>query len=153
MERVDRASRRIAAPAQTVYDAVVDRRALESWLPPEGMTGRIEQWDPGPGGGFRMVLTYLDPTDAPGKSSAGTDRVSVGFGTLDPPTCVTHLATFDSDDPAYSGTMTMTWNFAADGRGTEVTVTATGVPTGIDQAAHQAGMASSLENLANYLEG
>lgn len=150
--RIDRASRMIAAPRETVYDALVDRRALEAWLPPEGMSGRIERWDPRPDGGFRMVLTYLDPTDAPGKSSDATDVVDVGFADLVPPERVVQLAVFEADDQALAGTMTMTWSLAPTSAGTEVTVIATDVPVGIDQAAHEEGIASSLANLATYVE-
>lgn len=152
MHRTDRASRVIAAPPATVYDALLDREAVEAWLPPEGMRGRIERWDPRSGGGFRMVLTYLDPVDAPGKASDATDVVEVGFAELVPPERVVQRAVFEAEDPAYAGTMTMTWQLAAAGAGTEVTVTATDVPPGIDQADHEAGIASSLTNLARYLE-
>ncbi|MEV0157015.1 SRPBCC family protein [Micromonospora sp. NPDC050686] len=152
MERTDRASRSIAAPPATVYDALLDRESLQAWLPPEGMRGRIERWDPRPGGGFRMVLTYLDAPDSPGKTSDATDVVDVAFADLVPAERVVQRAVFDSDDPSYAGTMTMTWQLAAAGAGTEVTVTATGVPPGIDQADHEAGIASSLANLASYVE-
>ena len=82
-----------------------------------------------------------------------TDVVDVGFADLVPPERVVQLAVFEADDPSYAGTMTMTWHLAAAGDGTEVTVTATDVPLGIDQAAHEAGIASSLDNLASYVEG
>lgn len=175
MERTDRAGRVIAAPPATVYHALLDREALETWLPPDGMRGRIERWDPRPGGGFRMVLTYLDPADSPGKSSDATDVVEVAFADLVPSERVVQRAVFDAEDPLYAGTMTMTWtlvpvpasgghggggegggNRGGGGRGgaaTEVTVTATGVPPGIDQAVHEAGIASSLANLASHVEG
>ncbi|MEU1811261.1 SRPBCC family protein [Micromonospora sp. WMMD1076] len=152
MSRIDRAGRTIAAPPTTVYDALVDRAALEAWLPPDGMRGRIEHWDPRPGGGFRMVLTYLDPAGSPGKTSDATDVVDVGFAELVPALRVVQTAVFQADDPAYAGTMTMTWHLAAAGDGTAVTVTATGVPPGIDQAVHEEGIASSLAHLAAYLE-
>ncbi|MGW1996825.1 SRPBCC family protein [Embleya sp. NPDC001921] len=169
MDRIDRASRVIAASPATVYDALLDRESLEAWLPPEGMRGRIERWDPRPGGGFRMVLTYLDPTDSPGKTSDATDVVDVEFGELVPAERVVQRAVFEADDPSYAGTMTMTWHLAADAGGdggggsgsdgdgdgdaTRVTVTAKDVPPGIDQAAHEVGIASSLANLAAYVEG
>ncbi|MFI7249584.1 SRPBCC family protein [Micromonospora chalcea] len=153
MSRVDRGNRTIgAAPPAAVYGALVDRAALEAWLPPDGMRGRIERGDPRPGGGFRMVLTYLDPAGNPGKTSDATDVVDVGFAELVPARRVTQTAVFQADDPAYAGTMTMTWQLTAAGDGTEVTVTATGVPPGIDQAAHEEGIASSLAHLAAYLE-
>ncbi|WP_252124620.1 SRPBCC domain-containing protein [Streptomyces sp. MBT84] len=65
MNRIDRASRLISASPAAVYDALLDRESLEVWLPPEGMRGHVERWDPRPGGGFRMVLTYLDPAESP----------------------------------------------------------------------------------------
>ncbi|MFI7241628.1 SRPBCC family protein [Streptomyces qinglanensis] len=153
MGRTDRASRVLAASPATVYGALLDREALEAWLPPGGMRGRIERWDPRPGGGFRMTLTYLDPAAGRGKTSAAEDVVDIGFVELAPPERVVQQAVFEADDPAYAGTMTMTWQLAAAGEDrTEVTVTATGVPPGIDPAAHEAGLASSLANLASYVE-
>jgi uncharacterized protein YndB with AHSA1/START domain len=153
MDRIDRASRVIAAPTSAVYRALLDRESVEIWLPPEGMRGRVEWWDPRPGGGFRMVLTYLDPTDSPGKTSDATDVVDVEFADLVPAERVVQRAVFEADDPSFAGTMTMTWQLAATGDETEVTVTATGVPAGIDQTDHEAGIASSLANLAWYVEG
>ncbi|MET9605920.1 SRPBCC family protein [Streptomyces sp. NPDC006512] len=152
MSRTDRARRVIAAPPATVYGALLDRQSVETWLPPDGMRGHIDRWDPRPGGGFRMTLTHLDATGSPGKTSGATDVVDVGFAELAPSERVVQRAVFEADDPAYAGTMTMTWTLTAVGDGTEVTVTATGVPPGIDQAVHEAGIASSLANLASYVE-
>ncbi|MDD9375206.1 SRPBCC domain-containing protein [Streptomyces sp. ZAF1911] len=154
--RTDRAARTVAAPPADVYAALLDRASLEAWLPPDGMSGRIERWDPRPGGGFRMVLTYLDasldPAESPGKTSDATDVVDVRFTGLAPSERVVQQAVFESDDPSYAGTMTMTWHLTATDGGTEVTVTATDVPPGIDQADHEAGIASSLAHLASHLE-
>lgn len=150
--RTDRGSRVIAAPPAAVYRALLDRDSLQAWLPPDGMRGLIERWDPRPGGGFRMVLTYLDPVGGPGKTSDATDVVDVGFAELVPSQRVVQRAVFEADDPAYAGTMTMTWQIVGTGDGSEVTVTATGVPPGIDQAVHEAGIASSLANLASHVE-
>ena len=152
MTRIDRASQVIAAAPATVYKALLDRDSLEAWLPPAGMRGRIDRWDPRPGGGFRMVLTYLDATDSPGKSSDSTDVVEVAFAELTPPDRVVQKAVFQADDPAFAGTMTMTWQLVAVGDSTEVTVSATDVPPGIDQAQHEVGIASSLANLAAHVE-
>jgi len=99
-----------------------------------------------------MVLTYLDPADSPGKTSDATDVVDVVFAELVPSRRMVQQAVFEADDPSYAGTMTMTWQLAAAGDGTEVTVTATDVPPGIDQAAHEEGIASSLAHLAAYVE-
>ena len=99
-----------------------------------------------------MELTYLDPSGSPGKTSEATDVVEVGFAKLVPPRLVVQHAEFAADDPAYAGVMTMTWRLDASDEGTEVSVTAVDVPPGIDQAAHEAGIASSLANLASYVE-
>ncbi|WP_221361138.1 SRPBCC domain-containing protein [Streptomyces beigongshangae] len=152
MTRSDRAGRLVAAPPAAVYAALMDPGSLEVWLPPDGMRGRVEHWDPRPGGGFRMVLTHLDATGSPGKTSDTTDVVDIGFADLVPSRRVVQRAVFESHDPSYAGTMTMTWSLAAVGGGTEVTVTATDVPPGIDQAVHEAGIASSLAQLASYVE-
>ncbi|WLW57303.1 SRPBCC family protein [Streptomyces sp. YU58] len=152
MDRIDRADRVIAASPAAVYGALLDRESLEAWMPPEGMRGRVERWDPRPGGGFRMILTYLDASDSPGKTSDATDVVDVEFADLVPAERVVQRAVFEADDPAYAGTMTMTWHLVPAGGGTEVTVTAVDVPPGIDQADHEAGIASSLANLASYVE-
>jgi uncharacterized protein YndB with AHSA1/START domain len=152
MGRTDRANRVIAASQEAVYGALMDRESVEAWLPPEGMRGQVDRWDPRPGGGFRMTLTYLDPVDSPGKTSDATDVVDIEFAALVPPERVVHRTVFESADPAYAGTMTMTWHLAAAGDRTEVTVTATDVPPGIDQAVHEVGIASSLANLAAFVE-
>jgi Activator of Hsp90 ATPase homolog 1-like protein len=48
--------------------------------------------------------------------------------------------------------MTMTWKVTADDEGTRVDIVAEGVPDGISAEDHAAGLASSLTNLAAYVE-
>jgi uncharacterized protein YndB with AHSA1/START domain len=149
--RTDRASLLIHADADAVYRALTDADARATWIPPTGMTGRIEDWDLREGGGYRMVLTYDDPSGAPGKAGDGHDVVAARFTELTPGTRVVEAVDFDSDDPAFGGTMTMTWSLTPVDDGTVVEVTAEGVPAGINREDHAAGMTSSLENLATYL--
>ncbi len=59
---------------------------------------------------------------------------------------------FVSDDPTYAGTMTMTWEVTKVDGGTRVDNIADNVPDGIAAKDHAAGLASSLMNLAEYLE-
>lgn len=151
MARTDRAARVIAAPPPEVHAALTDPDVLAAWLPPEGMRGRVERWDPRPGGGFRMELTYLDPAGAPGKSTDATDVVEVGFGELTAERVVWRTE-FVADDPAFAGVMTMTWSLAPAPAGTEVVVTAADVPPGIEPDVHEAAMASSLAHLAAVVE-
>ncbi|WP_017597383.1 SRPBCC domain-containing protein [Nocardiopsis lucentensis] len=151
-QRVDRASRVVRASAEAVYAAMTAAEALRTWLPPEGMTGRLDRFEPRPGGGFRMELTYLDPGAGRGKSSEASDVVEVEFVELVPGERVVQRAVFASEDPAFAGTMTITWSLADHSEGTLVTVAATGVPEGIAQTDHETGLASSLANLAAYVE-
>jgi uncharacterized protein YndB with AHSA1/START domain len=150
--RVDRGERTVTAPVAAVYRAMTEPDGLEAWLPPEGMTGRLERFEPWPGGGFRMVLTYLDPRGGHGKTSESTDVTEVEFAELVPEERIVQRVGFASRDPDFSGTMTMTWRLATVPEGTRVTVEATGVPAGISPEDHAAGLASSLANLAAHVE-
>jgi uncharacterized protein YndB with AHSA1/START domain len=60
---------------------------------------------------------------------------------------------FQSDDPSFAGTMTLTWTVSEADGGTRVDIRADHVPPGIAAEDHAAGMTSSLSNLATYLAG
>jgi uncharacterized protein YndB with AHSA1/START domain len=152
MARTDTASRVIAASPARVFAALIDPESLAAWLPPEGMTGRFEQFDARPGGSYRLVLTYADGSTAAGKATSDTDIVEARFVEIVPGVRVVQAVDFVSDDPAYAGTMTMTWEVAAADSGTRVEIRADDVPAGISAEDHAAGLASSLANLAAYLE-
>lgn len=152
MRRTDLASRLIAAPVDRAYEALVDPDALTTWLPPTGMSARFERFDARPGGSYRMVLTYADASAAPGKSTADSDIVEARFEAIVPGVRVVQAVDFVSDDPGFSGTMIMTWTVTAADGGTLVEFRADDVPAGISAEDHAAGLASSLANLAAYLE-
>jgi uncharacterized protein YndB with AHSA1/START domain len=152
MPRTDRASRVIAAPPERVWTALVDPEALRAWLPPSGMIDRFERFDGRPGGSYRMVLTYSDASSAPGKATVDSDIVEARFVDIVPGERVVHAVDFVSDDPAYAGTMIMTWEVTAVDTGTRVNIVAEDVPDAISAEDHAAGLASSLTNLAAYLE-
>jgi uncharacterized protein YndB with AHSA1/START domain len=151
MPRTDRASRVVNAPVARVFNALVDRDALETWLPPRGMNARFERFDPRPGGSYRLVLTYVDPTNSPGKASADSDIVETRYVDIVPNDRVVQAVDFVSEDPAFAGTMTMTWTVRAVDGGTRVEITASDVPDGISADDHGAGLTSSLDNLASYV--
>ena len=150
--RTDRVSRLIPAIAADVYRALTDAAAVAVWLPPTNMKADILAFEPRPGGAFHMDLIYVDPgSGAQGKSGADFDAVRGCFVRLRPDTEVVQSFSFDSDDPAFAGTMTMTWSLRPEGDDTQVTITCTGVPEGIKAEDHEAGMNSSLDNLAAFL--
>jgi uncharacterized protein YndB with AHSA1/START domain len=111
------------------------------------MSGRFERFDARPGGSYRLVLTYADASSAPGKATADSDIVEARFVDVVPGVRVVQAVDFVSDDPTHAGTMTMTWEVTAVDAGTR-----DDVPAGISAKDHAAGLASSLANLATYLE-
>lgn len=152
MARIDRASKDIAVSTDRAYAALVDPDALLEWLPPEGMSGRFERFDARAGGSYRLVLTYADGTGAPGKATADSDVVEARFVEFVPGERVVQEVEFESEDPAFAGTMTMTWTVTAIDGGSRVEISAADVPSGISAEDHAAGLASSLANLAAHLE-
>lgn len=152
--RTDRASRLIRATPATIYRAFVDPVALARWLPPAGMTGRLEHFEPKPGGRYRMTLTYDAPDRSTvGKSSEDADTVEGEFVRLVANREVVQRFAFESDDPAFAGVMTMTWKLEPTSpEATAVSIVCENVPEGIRAEDHATGLGSSLQNLAAYCE-
>ena len=88
----------------------------------------------------------------PGKATPDSDIVEGRFVEIVPDARVVQSVDFVSDDPAYAGTMTMTWEVTAVAGGTRLDIRADDVPDGISADDHAAGLASSLTNLAAHLE-
>ena len=123
-----------------------------SWLPPDGMSGQFEHFDPRAGGSYRLMLTYDDRSFERGKSTEQSDIIDARFIDLVPNAQVVQAVDFVSDDPANAGTMTMTWKLTAVDVGTLVEIRAENVPAGISAEDHAVGLASSLANLSAYVE-
>jgi len=151
MARTDSASRVVNADVARVFAALLDPAQLLEWLPPEGMTGRFEQFDARPGGSYRLVLTYLDGANT-GKATADSDIVHATFIEIEPDARVVQAVDFLSDDSSFAGTMTMTWAVSAHPDGAQVTIRAEDVPAGISAEDHVVGMSSSLAQLAAFVE-
>lgn len=147
---MDEASRTIGAGPDVVWQALTDADLVAQWMPPNDMTGEVEAYDVRPGGAYQMTLRY--PSPGRGKSTADADTVDGRFVEVIPQRRLTQTADFVSDDPAFAGTMTMTWVLRPVAAGTEVTVQATDVPSGISPDDHAEGLASTLANLAALLE-
>ncbi len=99
------------------------------------------------------MLTYADASGDRGKASSDTDIVEARFVDIVPNERVVQAVDFVSSDPAFAGTMTMTWAVTAVDGGTRVDITADDVPDGISAEDHEVGLRSSLANLATYVEG
>jgi uncharacterized protein YndB with AHSA1/START domain len=150
--RVDTASVVVAAKADDVYRAFSDPQTLVAWLPPEGMTGRVLDYDFREGGGYRIELTYAGDVPPGVAKTTGQTDVSAGrFLALDPGKRIVQSVEFESSDVSFAGEMTMTWSFEALPAGTRVTVSAENVPRGITKTDHEAGLRESLQNLARFV--
>jgi uncharacterized protein YndB with AHSA1/START domain len=151
--RTDTGSLVVAAKADEVYGAFANPDALMTWLPPGNMTGRVLEYDFREGGRYRIELTYAgDKPGGVGKTTGQTD-VSIGrFLALEAGKRIVQSVEFESADVSFGGEMILTWSLEAVPAGTRVTVTAENVPPGITEADHEAGLRSSLENLARFLQ-
>lgn len=146
-------SRVIKASPQTIYRALMDPAALVSWRPPEGMKGHMYEFDPREGGTYRMGLEYVG-SDHPvsGKTSDHLDIVQGRFVEIVPDKRIVENIIFESDDPQFAGTMTLTTTLTEVPGGTEVTILCQNAPEGIRPSDHEIGIRSTLKNLAAYTE-
>jgi uncharacterized protein YndB with AHSA1/START domain len=151
-KRVDTASRLIRAAAPIIYQAFATADAMQTWLPPQGMTGTMLAFTFREGGAYRMRLSYNEPQHTLGKTSADADVIEVRFIKLVLHERIEQAVTFESDDPAFSGEMQIVWVLESVHNGTRVTIRCEDVPAGISAADHQAGLESTLDNLAAFSE-
>ncbi|WP_173915294.1 SRPBCC family protein [Halobacillus sp. Marseille-Q1614] len=153
-KRTDSVSRVIKASSQAIYQAFINPEALVSWLPPKGMSGHIDLFDPREGGTYRVTLTYeTDHSNPnPGKTSGNTDVAQGKFLELVPDKRIVQSVKFDSEDPSFSGEMTQKWLLEPISEGTKVTIVCENVPEGIRKEDHHTGLMSTLENLAIFTE-
>lgn len=116
------------------------------------MTAKFERFDATVGGSYRLVLTYPDTSDAPGKSTADSDIVEARFVEIVAGDRVVQEVDFVSDDPSFAGTMRMTWRVSGVDGSSMVEFVAENVPEGISATDHATGLSDSLANLARYVE-
>ena len=148
-----RVSKVIMAPRQAVYQACLDPDAVAAWRAPAGMKGQMHVFDAREGGAYRMSLTYQKPELSPGgKTTADTDTFHGRFVQMIPCEKIVEAVQFESDDPRFSGEMTITTSFADTDEGTEITLLCENIPAGIRPEDNEMGSRSSLENLAVFLE-
>jgi len=57
-----RISWHVNTPRAIVYHALLDARAVATWMVPTGMTSQVHAFDGREGGAFRISLTYDEPT-------------------------------------------------------------------------------------------
>jgi uncharacterized protein YndB with AHSA1/START domain len=152
-KRTDSAARVIHATPEVIYAAYLDAKAIAAWRPPKGMHCEIYEFDPRPGGTFRMSFGYDESAqDVVGKTSAHADVFHGHFAELIPHQRIVEVVEFESDDPAFAGEMKVITTLVRERHGTNVNVVCENVPVGIKADDHRQGIQSSLASLAQYVE-
>jgi uncharacterized protein YndB with AHSA1/START domain len=146
-------SRLIKAPAEKIYQAFTNAKALEAWQTPGDMIGKVHSFDLRKGGGYKMSLFYPETEkEMRGKTSENEDRFTAEFIELTPPYKIVEAIKFDTADPNFSGEMIMEVTLEPASNGTKVTFLFRNLPTGIRPEDNESGTLSSLQKLAEYVE-
>lgn len=135
-----------------MYRALVDARAVQQWMVPDGMTSVVHAYDAREGGELRISLSY-EAKDARGKTAGNTDTFHGRFVELEPDQRVVYTVVFETADLSMKGEMTVTIDLldAVDG-GTQIVFTHANLPAGVRPEDNELGTRMSLEKLARLAE-
>lgn len=146
-----RISRHVSAPRANVYRALLDARAVATWMVPVGMTSHVHAFDARENGLFRVSLTYDEPTKT-GKTTAHTDTYHGRFVKLAPNERVVEVMEFETADAAMRGEMMVTFTLTDAGGGTDVLAVHDNLPPGLSPADNETGWQMALDKLAAFVE-
>ena len=146
-----RLSQHVNASRAQVYHALLDARAVATWMVPDGMTSHVHEFNPREGGSFRISLTYDTPSGT-GKTTAHTDTYHGRFVTLVPDEQVIEVMEFETADDAMRGEMMVTFTLIDADGGTDLLAIHDNVPPGVAPADNETGWRMSLEKLARLVE-
>ncbi|MDX8527463.1 SRPBCC family protein [Mesorhizobium sp. MSK_1335] len=132
----------LATRPEKVYRAFTEADALAKWLPPNGFTCTVHQFEGKVGGAYKMSFRNFTTGDShafggefvelvPGERLRYTDRF---------------------DDPNLPGQIEVTVILKKVSVGTEVNITQAGIPDAIPAEACYLGWQESLRNLAKLVE-
>ncbi|MDH5829064.1 SRPBCC family protein [Luteimonas sp. M1R5S18] len=137
-----RLHRVLRAPPERVYRAFLDAGAMVKWLPPNGFTATMHEFDPRVGGGYHMSFTNF------GTGSSHAFRVR--YVELVPNERIRQTDTFDN--PGLPGEMQVTVTLDKSVAGTELRIEQAGIPAAIPVDFCYMGWQESLELLAKLVE-
>ncbi|MBN9385447.1 MAG: SRPBCC domain-containing protein [Chitinophagaceae bacterium] len=143
----------ISASPERVYRAFTSPDALEAWLVPGDMTGKVHRFHLREGGGYEMSLFYPETEKKmQGKTEAKEDRYTARFEALEPGKRIVEAIRFDTPDAQFQGEMTLEVHFEPVGQGsTRVTMIFDNIPEGIRPEDNKKGTELSLQKLEQYL--
>ncbi len=140
-DRTIRLHRVLPTKPEKIYKAFVDADAKARWLPPNGFTCKVHNFDPKVGGAYKMSFTNFTT----GNSHSWTGK----FVELVPGERIVYADKFD--DPNMLGEMVVTVTLKKVMVGTEVRIEQTNVPAAIPLEACYLGWQESLEYLAKLV--
>ena len=132
----------LAAPPERVYRAFLDADALAKWLPPNGFTCKVHEFDPKVGGTYRMSFTNF--TTGNSHAFGGT------YLELVPNERIRNDDRFE--DPNLPGTMITTVTLKPVSVGTDVHIVQEGIPDAIPVEGCYLGWQESLVLLGKLVE-
>ena len=139
------------APRERVYRALLEARAVATWMVPLGMTSHVHVVDAREGGLFRISLTYDAPTGT-GKTTAHTDTYHGHFVKLVPNEQIVEVMEFETADAALRGEMMVAFTLSDAGGGTDVLGVHENLPPGLPPADNETGWRMALDKLAAFVE-
>ena len=140
-DRTIRLHRVLPTKPEKIYKAFVDADAKARWLPPNGFTCKVHNFDPKVGGAYKMSFANFTT----GNSHSWTGK----FVELVPGERIVYADKFD--DPNMPGEMVVTVTLRKGMVGTEVRIEQTNVPAAIPLEACYLGWQESLEYLAKLV--
>lgn len=132
----------LRAPAERVYRAFLEPRAMTKWLPPHGFVGEVHEMDARVGGGYRMSFTNFGT----GKSHSFGGK----YVELSPHERIRYTDSFD--DPNVPGEMQVTITLRKVACGTDLEIVQEGLPEVIPVEFCYLGWQESLSMLAHLVE-
>ncbi len=132
----------LATKPEKVYRAFIEADALAKWLPPNGFTCTVHQFDAKVGGTFKM--SFRNFTTGASHSFGGE------YVELVPHERLRYTDKFD--DPNLPGLLQVTVTLKKVSVGTELNIVQEGVPDVIPPEACYLGWQDSLRNLAQLVE-
>ena len=132
----------LRATPERIYRAFLDPDAMAKWLPPNGFTGKVHQFDAKVGGGYQMSFTNF--------ASGNTHSFGGKYVELKPHERIRYTNQFDN--PGLPGEMTTTITLLKVSVGTELNIVQEGIPSAIPAQACYLGWQESLTLLAKLVE-
>ncbi len=137
-----RLHRVMKCPADRLYRAFIDPKAMVKWLPPRGFVGEVHSMDARVGGSYRMSFTNFNT----GRSHSFGGK----YLELKPGQLIRHTDRFD--DPNLPGEMVVTITLRPVSVGTELSIVQENIPAAIPAEACYLGWQESLRLLTSLVE-